>query len=555
MKYLLPLCYLFCFSTALHAQDGLFEHKESFTRQDSLRGAITPERAWWDLKHYDLNVEVNPKTKSINGFNTITFEVLDLYPIMQIDLQEPLIITKIVSHGGIQNQELNYKREGNVFWIEMPNYLTVGSENKITIYYEGLPKESKNPPWSGGVSWKKDENGTDFIATANQGIGASIWWPNKDHYYDEPDNGMLISVTVPEHLVDVSNGKLIECIHNKDAKTKTYKWEVLNPINNYGVNLNIGDYVQFSRVYKGEKGLLDFDFWVLKHNLKKAKAHFIQAEMTIEAFEHWFGPYPFYEDSYKLVETNYSGMEHQSSVTYGNNYENGYRGRDVSGTGVGFKFDFIIVHETGHEWFANNITNKDVADMWIHESFTAYSENLYVNYHFSKKDAEDYVIGTRKNILNDKPIIGIYDVNHAGSGDMYYKGSNMLHTLRQMINDDESWRLILRGLNKDFYHQQVTTKQIEDYIIKHTGLKLKGFFNQYLRTVQIPVFNYRIKNKNVHFYFDNTVSDFSIPIKVYINEEPVFLEASNKSLKYKHSEDITSFRVDRNYYVNTKQLN
>jgi aminopeptidase N len=537
----------------LVAQNGLFDHQETFTRQDSLRGTITPERAWWDLKHYHLAVEVFPETKSITGSNRITFEVITAAKTMQIDLQEPLVITKIVHHNNFVDQELSYEREGNVFWVRFPNSLVPGTVHDISIFYEGQPVISKRPPWSGGITWQKDMNGIDFIATSNQGIGASIWWPNKDHYYDEPEKGINIDVTVPEHLVDVSNGRLLQITHQKEAKTKTYFWEVKNPINNYGVNLNIGDYSHFSEEYKGEKGILDCDYWVLTHNLVKAKKQFKQATMTLEAFEHWFGAYPFYEDSFKLVEAPYLGMEHQSSVTYGNGFKNGYQGTDLSGTGVGLKFDFIIVHEVGHEWFANSITNKDVADMWIHEGFTAYSENLFVNYHFSKKEAETYVIGTRKAIQNDKPLIGQYNVNSEGSGDMYYKGANILHTIRQIINDDEKWREILRGLNKDFFHQQVTTAQIENYIIEKSGVNLTTFFDQYLRTIHIPEFTYRINNKKLSYQFNNTIKGFAIPIKVYINGKETWLATKTIEQEFLASKKIRSFEVDRNFYLTSKK--
>ena len=364
---------------------------------------------------------------------------------------------------------------------------------------------------------------------------------------------MVINVTVPEHLTDVSNGRLINVSHNKEEKTKTYSWEVKNPINNYGVNLNIGDYVHFNETYKGEKGSLDCDYWVLSYNLEKAKKQFKQAAMTLEAFEHWFGPYPFYEDSFKLVEAPYLGMEHQSSVTYGNGYQNGYMGSDLSGTGVGLKFDFIIVHEVGHEWFANNVTHKDVADMWIHEGFTAYSENLFVNYHFSKKEAEDYVIGTRAIIQNDIPLIGVYNVNHEGSSDMYYKGANILHTIRQIVDNDEKWRAILRGINKDFYHQQVTSKQIEDYIIKNSGKDLSIFFDQYLRTIKIPVFEYKINKKKITYSFTNALDGLNFPVKVYINDKPVWLHPSTKQKTYKFKENIKQVQVDRNFYIDTSK--
>ncbi len=385
------------------------------SRQEILRGSVTPEREWWDLLHYHLAVEFFPETKKIKGSNVITFKTLKSEYIMQIDLQEPLAITK-VTH---KNSDLKFQRDGNVYLIYLEEELPRDTEDSITVYWEGKPTESKNPPWSGGVTWGRDDLGDPFIVTTAQGIGASIWWANKDHGADEPDRGMRIDVTVPENLAGVSNGRLKKIEENKAAKTKTYFWEITNPINNYGVNVNIGNYVHWEEKYKGLGGTLDIQYWVLPHQLEVAKKQFKEVPRMLEAFEHWFGKYPWYEDGYKLVTVSYPGMEHQSSVTYGNYFRNGYRAKDYSGSGVGFKFDFIIVHESGHEWFGNNISIKDAADLWIHEGFTNYSENLFVEYWFGKKDAEDYVIGSRQNIENKTPIIGTYGTNREGSGDMY----------------------------------------------------------------------------------------------------------------------------------------
>ena len=327
---------------------------------------------------------------------------------------------------------------------------------------------------------------------------------------------MLMSINVPNNLMNVSNGRLRK-VSSHDDNTTTYHWFVSNPINNYGVNVNIGDYVKFSEIYDGEKGKLDVDYYVLRYNLEKAKIHFMDVPKMLDAFEHWFGPYPFYEDGYKLVEVPYLGMEHQSSITYGNKYLKGYLGRDPSNTGWGLKFDFIIIHESGHEWFANNITYIDIADMWVHEGFTAYSENLFLNYHNGKEAGADYTIGTRRGIKNEKPIIGIYDVNSKGSGDMYSKGANLLHTIRQITNDDEKWRKTLRGLNKTFYHQTVTSNQVENYISENIGFDLKYVFDQYLRDIRIPTLEYTIKNKEFKYRWSNTIDGFDMHIEVIID--------------------------------------
>ena len=519
----------------------------NFSKQDTLRGSITPERVWWDLLHYNLDFKVSPSSKSIEGSNLIRYEVLSQNQLMQIDLQPPMEITSVLEN----NKELNYNREGNVYYIQLKKNQQIGAINEITIHFKGAPKISNNPPWDDGFTWGKDNNGTDFIATSCQGGGSSIWWPSKDHMYDEPDQGIELSITAPKHLISVSNGRHIQTKENSN-KTNTSTWKVINPINNYGVNINIGDYVHFTEEYKGKKGVLDCDYYVVSYNLEKAKKQFKEVSRTLEAFEHWFGPYPFYEDSYKLVEVPYLGMEHQSSVTYGNGYKNGYKGIDLSGTGWGLKFDFIIVHESGHEWFANNITNIDIADMWIHESFTAYSENLFLDYHFGTEASNAYVTGTRKNIQNDKPIIGNYNVNNSGSSDMYYKGANMLHTLRQIIDNDKKWRSILVGLNKDFYHQTVTTLQIENYIDKYFEIDLKPFFNQYLRTIKIPTLDYKLENNNLLYKWSNVVDGFSIPIKVFINSTSQWIRPTSRWKKLLSDKNINSFSVDNNFYIETE---
>ena len=518
-----------------------------FSKQDTLRGGITPERVWWDLLHYNLDFKISPSSKSIEGTNVIRYEVLSQNQLMQIDLQPPMEITSVSEN----NKDLNFNREGNVYYIRLKKNQQIGAINEILIHFKGAPKISNNPPWDDGFTWEKDNNGTDFIATSCQGGGSSIWWPSKDHMYDEPNQGIELSITAPKHLISVANGRLIQTKENSN-KTITSTWKVVHPINNYGVNINIGDYVHFTEKYNGKKGLLDCDYYVVSYNLEKAKKQFKEVSRTLEAFEHWFGPYPFYEDSYKLVEVPYLGMEHQSSVTYGNSYQNGYKGIDLSGTGWGLKFDFIIVHESGHEWFANNITNIDIADMWIHESFTAYSENLFLDYHFGTEASNAYVTGTRKNIQNDKPIIGNYNVNNSGSSDMYYKGANMLHTLRQIIDNDEKWRSILVGLNKDFYHQTVTTQQIEDYIDKYFKIDLKPFFNQYLRTIKIPTLEYKIEDSALSYRWSNIVENFSIPVNIFINSTSQWIKPARRWKKLLSDKNIISFSVDNNFYIETE---
>lgn len=521
--------------------------QKSFTRADTLRGSITPERAWWDLNHYHLAVEIFPESKSIKGSNTIRYRVVSEYQVLQLDLQEPLKITSIVQAG----EKLDFKRDGAAHFVTLKKKQVPGSFEELIVSYEGQPKEAIRPPWDGGITWQKDSNGKPFIASSNQGIGSSIWWPLKDHPADEVDS-LRISVTVPDGLMDVSNGRLVEI--EMGIGKNTFHWSVVNPINDYGVNINIGDYVHFGEKFEGEKGILDMDYFVLRENLEKAKVHFQDAARMMKAFEHWFGPYPFYEDGFKLVDAPYLGMEHQSSVTYGNGYQMGYRGRDLSGTGWGLKFDFIIIHEAGHEWFANNITYKDVADMWIHESFTNYSESLFLDYHYGKEAGQEYVRGTRMNIANDRPIIGTYGVNQRGSGDMYYKGGNLLNMLREILNDDEKWRQILRGLNQEFYHQTVTTQQVESFISQAFGMDLTPIFDQYLRDERVPVLEYYYSdNQTLNYRWISSLPSFTMPVDVEIGGEKVRIQPKTawSELKVTTNAEV---KVDPDYYIGISRM-
>ncbi|GAK91909.1 peptidase M1 family protein [Nonlabens ulvanivorans] len=545
LKSVFTVLIIIAIGQSTYAQLG--QNKKGFTRQDSLRGSITPERAWWDITYYDLDIKVTPADKYIAGSNTIHYKVLQPSNVLQVDLQSPLNMTRAVQDG----RDLEIKHDGNAHFIKLTKEQLPGMINQVQVFYEGNPREARNAPWDGGISWKKDKNGNDFIASSCQGLGASVWWPNKDHMYQEVDS-MAIRVNVPNPLMNVSNGSLIKT-EPKDDNTTTYHWFVKNPINNYGgVNINIGDYVNFNEVYQGEKGDLDMNYFVLRDNLEKAQEQFKDATRMMEAFEHWFGPYPFYEDSFKLVEVPYLGMEHQSSVTYGNRFRNGYLGRDLSGTGWGMKFDFIIIHESGHEWFANNITNKDIADMWIHESFTAYSESLFLDFHYGTTAANEYVIGTRRSIRNDRPLIGEYDVNHEGSGDMYYKGANMIHTLRMLVNDKDQWRKILRDMNKVFYHSTVSTQDIEDFLSQSIGHDLEGFFNQYLRNTKIPKLVLKKKKNKLSYHWENIVDNFKLPIRIVIDDEIVLINPTASKQVLKLPSDKAVIQTDPAYYVEYK---
>ncbi len=520
-----------------------------FTRNDTLRGTITPERSWWDLNFYRLNVRFNPSDSSIKGSNQVFYRVLKPAQVLQIDLQRAMTITRVEQDG----KPLTYRQDGDAYFIKLTKPQVVNRTESLTVYYEGKPHVARNAPWDGGFVFSKDKAGQPYIATACQGLGASSWWPNKDHPYDEPDS-MTISITVPKPLMDVSNGQLRRVIDNSD-QTRTFEWAVVNPINNYGVNLNVANYSHWSETYQGLKGPLALNFYVLPEHLEVAKKQFQQVPQMLKAFEYWFGPYPFYEDGYKLVEVPYLGMEHQSSVTYGNGFKNGYLGRDLSGTGWGSKWDFIIVHESGHEWFANSITNYDVADMWIHESFTNYSESLFIEYYHGKEAAAAYIIGCRKLIRNDRPVVGTYNVNHSGSGDMYYKGGSLLHTIRQIVNNDERWHQMLLGLNKTFYHKTVTGAQVEAFVGKSLGLNLSKVFDQYLRDIRIPTLVYRIKDHQLEYRWEDCVAGFDMPVKVKIGEsETLMLLKPSPNWQKLKVKDATSIAVDPNFYVKSKML-
>lgn len=522
-----------------------FEHDKAFTKQDTLKGSDTKFRNFWDVKKYDLSVEPDFAKKSIKGYNKISFEITrDVTdPVFQIDLQKPMKADKVEGNFPISN----FKQDGDFIFVTAKKNFKKGEKYTLDVTYSGQPVIAKNAPWDGGWVFTKDENGNPWMSVADEGIGASIWLPTKDIWSDEPENGIIMKIITPNDLVGVGNGRLIS--KKAEGGKTAYTWEVKNPINAYSIIPNIGKYVNFKDTFSGEKGKLDLDYWVLDHNLEKAKKQFQQVKPMLSAFEYWFGPYPFYEDSYKLVDSPYLGMEHQSNVAYGNGYQNGYLGRDLSETGVGLKWDYIIIHESGHEWFANNITAKDQADMWIHESFTMYSEVLFVEKYMDKKSADIYGIGVRNMIQNDVPIIGKYGVRNEGSGDMYPKGANMLHTIRQVINNDEKFRQILRGLNKDFYHQTVTTKQIEDYLSSKSGIDLSTIFNQYLRTTKIPTLEYSQTGDSLKFRYTDVVKDLKLP--VIINGDQTISPTENwQTVKLKKSSPV---EFNKNYFINYTQ--
>ncbi|WP_394666089.1 M1 family metallopeptidase [uncultured Chryseobacterium sp.] len=538
------LSYTLLFAASL-SFGQFFEKDKVFTKQDTLKGSNTQFRNFWDVKKYDLSVEPDFAQKSIKGNNKISFEIIKdvINPTFQIDLQQPMKADKVEASFPVAE----YKQDGDFIWIKTNKSFKKGEKYTIDVTYSGNPTIAKRAPWDGGWVFTKDENGNPWMSVADEGIGASIWLPTKDIWDDEPDNGVVMKIITPKDLVGVGNGRLI----NKKAEgdKMAYTWEVKNPINAYSIIPNIGKYVNFKDTFNGEKGKLDLDYWVIDYNLDKAKKQFQQVKPMLSAFEYWFGSYPFYEDSYKLVDSPYLGMEHQSNVAYGNAYQNGYLGQDLSGTGVGLNWDYIIVHESGHEWFANNITAKDQADMWVHEGFTMYSEVLFTEKYMDKKSADIYAGGIRNGIRNDVPIIGKYGVRNEGSGDMYPKGASMLHTIRQVINNDAKFREILRGINKDFYHQTVTTEQIENYISKKSGIDFSSVFNQYLRTTKIPTLEYSQKGEELKFRYTNVVKNLKLPIIV----DGITINPTEQwqTVKLKKG---TPVQFNENYYIDYKKV-
>jgi aminopeptidase N len=529
--------------------------QQSFTHADTVRGSITPERSWWNLLHYTLDITPNITQKTIRGTVVVRFKAIKPAKRLQIDLQQPLSIDSVFQK--IHNKWIpgKYTRDGNAYFITLPQSPTVGITQELKIVYGGKPKEAVRAPWDGGLSWKTDTKGNPFVSTSCQGLGASVWWPCKDHQYDEPEQGVLIRVKIPDTLTNVSNGKLKEVIQHNDA-TKTWVWEVKNPINNYSVSMNIGKYDLINDTYTGEKGQLPLTYYVLAYNRDSAIKQFAQVKTMLACFENWFGPYPFYEDGFKMVEVPYLGMEHQSNVAYGNKYRNGYLGRDLSGSGWGLKWDYIIVHESGHEWFGNNITSKDIADMWIHEGFTTYSETLYTECQFGRQAADEYNYGLRKNIQNKTPIIGTYNVQNQGSGDMYFKGSAMIHSIRHAMNNDKKFKDMLRGLNSSFYHGIATTTSLQKQMEKFTGFSLKSIFEQYLFTTQIPTLAYYFSadGKRLFYQYVDCIDGFNLKLNIPSPLKPLALQPlANKwqSIPITATDLNQSMilELEKNYYI------
>jgi aminopeptidase N len=541
MKLKVHILFLLCLSVQIS-----FSQTKVFTKEDTLIGSNSAYRSWWDVKHYDVSVKPDYIGKSISGNIILTYKVTDAAstPVMQIDLQQPLTIDSIFYEG----LKLSDIRQEKNRWMLFLGRQEKDAQHQLRIFYHGKPKVARNAPWDGGFVWKKDSLGNPWMSVACQGAGASVWFPCKDLQADEPDQGARLSITVPDTLKAIGNGKLITV--KKEANgLRTYVWEVKNTINPYDIIPYIGKYTLLKDSVMGEKGKLYTDYWVLDYHVQKVASHLKpNVTKTIKCFEHWFGPYPFYEDSYKLVEAPYLGMEHQSNVAYGNFFLNGYLGRDLSKTGWGLKWDFIVVHESGHEWFGNSVTARDVADNWIHEGFTSYSEVLFTECEFGKEAGNDYCEGVRKSIENDIPIIGKYDVHTEGSGDMYNKGSNIVHMIRQLIGNDEKFRELLRAINETYYHKAVSSQELEAFICKKTNLDLKPFFDQYLRTTQIPWLQYKLVKGKLSFRYVHCLPEFNMPVKITAGKE-ILIRPTMQWQSISVDKTVKDVRLDRNVYV------
>lgn len=481
----------------------------TYTKADSLSGGLRPARTNFDILKYDLEVRIEPEKQFISGSNKITFKTKDLAQRMQLDLFKNMNIDSII----YKDKELTYQRKHNAFFFDFPQAIEKGAKDSLQVYYSGKPQLAKNPPWDGGLVFDEDRKGRPHIGVAVQGTGASLWFPNKDHLKDEPERAR-ISIIAPKELTTVANGRKIgeKLVDNNFRKTT---WQVTYPINNYNITFYLGHFAHFTSQYKD----LELSYYPLDVNLPKAKKQFQQVQPMMECFEEKFGFYPFKEDSFKLVESPYLGMEHQSAIAYGNAYRNGYRGVDISGTGIGSDFDFIIIHESAHEWFGNAISAQDIADLWIHEAFATYAEAVYVECQKGEQKAVEYLNGIRRNIRNNAPIIGHYGVNDEGSPDMYFKGANFLHTLRTILNDDESWWRLIKGFATDHRYKTITTVDVIDYFQSYFDTDVQPIFDQYLRHEDLPVLLLKKENDRLEMKWQTDIDNFEMPIDVQTEQE------------------------------------
>ena len=542
MRFVCLVCLLY---------SSFISRSEELTRKDSLRGFLSDIRSCYDVNYYDLKISVDDIDKALEkSSNEIYFTALSDFSWIQVDLAANMEIVSIYFEG----KKIEFSREYDAVYVYFNRLIEKGEKTKILINYYGYPKEAVNPPWDGGFVWEKDINQNSWIGVSCQGSGASLWWPCKDHQSDKPDS-MKITISARYPLKIISNGNQVNDSSYWDNYFNCWmnstEWFVSYPINTYNVTLNIGNYVQLKDIYVSEEDTLNLDYYVLDGNQEKASHHFKQVKPMLACFENYFGKYPFWEDGYSLIESPYLGMEHQSAIAYGNKYMPGYLGNtsyidDLS-------FDFIIVHETGHEWWGNSITSFDIADMWIHEGFCTYSEALYVECLYGYQKMLSYVNNQKKNIKNDKPIIGPYNVNQMGSSDMYAKASVMLHTLRTLVDNDDLWFKIIRDINIDFKHNITTTKEMIKYLSLKTNLDLNIFFEQYLNNKEIPQFEYSIEKqgKNVTLICKwNAIQHFNMPIKINTGQDDFWIYPTTEIREIDlGSFDLNSFKIRQDLFL------
>lgn len=491
----------------------------------------------------------------MRGVNTITYTNVPGQPIteMQIDLVAPLAIDSVLMDG----KKVPFRQLGNIWYLQVAKQKQA-SKKQISIHYSGKPVESLHAPWDGGIVWSKDSLGRPWISVACQYKGASLWFPCKNHLSDEPENGATISVIVPDSLIAVSNGRLIN--QQQLAAEKTlFRWRVKSPINHYGISFYIGKFVHLSGKYNGKNGLLSTDFWVLDYNRQKAIEHLMpQTDSTLVVLENCFGPYPFYNDGFKMVDAPYIGMEHQSAIAYGSSYRKGtnVKGGDISNTGWGKKTDRILVHETAHEWFGNSITASDIADRWLQEGFVGLAEELVIAHYWGANAGNAFMQGRFRTIENDTPVIGKYGINEDGGQDNYVKGWAVLHMIKTMLYNDDQFIHLLKKLNQQFYHKIISSHTIEDFFIKETKLQLKPFFDQYLRSTQIPVLQYTFKDNQIWYRFVNCNKGFTMPLETnLIGQKWIYPGLEWKTVDFKGLSKGNQFQIDPNFYLKTEQVN
>ena len=482
------------------------------SNNNTLRGSLNEYRTCFDVTYYDLSIKPDLLNHSITGSNQIQLKAVEDFEIIQLDLFANMFIDSVVYDERI----LTIERVGDAFFIQFPRIIEKGDHLEVSVYYHGIPTIAKYPPWDGGFVWARDSLNRNWVGVSCQGIGASLWWPNKDHLSDRPDS-MRIAVEVPNELKGISNGKLSKKI-NIDSNNTLWIWTVSYPINNYNVTINIGHFEHINDHYMGMDGRLDLDYYVLDYNLDIARQQFKQVQPMLKCYEQYFGPYPFYNDGYKLVETPYYGMEHQSCISYGNDYQNNE-----------FDFDYIIIHESGHEYWGNCISIRDLGELWVHEGFTTYMESLFMEYFHGKEVALEYLEHQKSSIENRNAMLGPLNVNYDNwmDTDIYYKGTWMLHSIRNTLNDDTEWFDLLRSVFQRFKYNTVTSDDIIKYMDSQTEYDLMPIFNNYLNNTAPPELNIKIKQKRgnvlLKYSWRNVTKEFDMPVDIQYGEEVIRL--------------------------------